>query len=105
MEYCRGVKIKGHACSAGKIEFWKKVMNSREEQKEVLDELLVMLGGDSVVASRKWHWSSSECDFYLAWVFCAWLDASLGGVLYEGKCSCYSRLVVRPVLDLSELSL
>ncbi len=98
VKYCQSVKIEGHACSAGKIGFWKKLADNSEWQKRVLDELLVMLGGDSVAASRKWHWSSSESVCGEAWAWCyvyGYLDESLK-VNY-----CF---VVRPVLNLSELS-
>ena len=104
MEYCREIKIEGHACSAGKIEFWKKVMNSREEQKKALDNLLISLGGEALV--RKWFWSSSEYSSGYAWFFCTDSNygAKQGGVVYYSKDYTVKR-VVRPVLDLSKLSL
>ena len=104
VKYCREIKIEGHACSAGKIEFWKKVMNSREEQKKALDNLLISLGGEALV--RKWFWSSSEYSSGYAWIFCTDSNggARQGGVYYSLKVNTNKR-VVRPVLDLSKLSL
>ena len=101
VKYCREIKIEGHACSAGKIGFWKKVMSSCEEQKKALDNLLISLGGDTIVVQGKWYWSSSEYDGYHAWVFCTLIGADWGGVDYRNK---YGNYVVHPVLDLSELS-
>ena len=101
VKYCREIKIEGHACSAGKIGFWKKVMSSCEEQKKALDNLLISLGGDTIVVQGKWYWSSSEYDGYHAWVFCTLIGADWGGVDYRNK---YGNYVVHPVLDLSEFS-
>lgn len=102
MKYCRRIKVGGHFCNAGSIKLWKKLINS--SQLKVLDDLLIELGGE--LLSGKWHWSSSEYSNCNAWVFC--MDssngASWGSVDYFNKDNNYSYFIVRPVLDLSDLS-
>ena len=100
-DYCQSVKIDGHVCSAGEIGFWRKMVNSPEKLKEVLDNLLISLGG--TVLKGKWRWSSSEYGNYRAWVFCTNFGVSPAGVDWYKKDGNYSN-VVRPVLDLTGLS-
>lgn len=102
VRYCQSVKIEDHACSAGKIGFWKKVMNIRDEQKKMLDDLLVSLGGMALVG--KWFWASSEYSNYHAWVFCTGTGARRCGVSYRDKNLYLFKYIACPVLDLSELS-
>ena len=101
-DYCQSINIDGHVCSAGEIEFWERVVNSPEEQKEAFDNLLISLGG--TVLKGKWRWSSSEYGNYRAWVFCTNFGVSPAGVDWYKKDGNYSN-VVRPVLDLTRLSL
>ncbi len=101
-DYCRSVKIDGHACSVGKLRFWKKLVNSSWKQKEALDCLLIRLGGTALGVKRRW--SSSEYDTYGAWVFCTDTGAGQGGVSFYSKYYDNRNFVVRPVLDLSDLS-
>lgn len=95
MEYCQEIKIEGHACCAGEIEFWEKVMNSPEEQKEALDNLLICLGGAAL--GEEWRWSSSEYSNFTAWKWC--YACGVWGNYYKN-----TSYYVRPVLDLSGLS-
>jgi len=100
MDYCQSVKIDGHFCSAGSIKFWEKLLKTSQEQKEALDNLLISLGGAGL--KEEWRWSSSELSSSYAWVFCTYGGAGWGGVNYRSKGN-YG--VVRPVLDLTDLSL
>ena len=102
MAYCQSVKIDGHVCSAGSIGFWKKLVKVSQLRKKELDDLLVSLGGEALYG--KLFWSSSEYSSYSAWFFCTYLDASQGGVDWDAKSKDYDYYVVRPVLDLSDLS-
>lgn len=104
MEYCRKIKVEGHACSAGKIEFWEKVVNLSEEKKKILDDLLISLGGGKIAVQGKWRWSSSEYNVNSARVFCTLKGVNWGGVSYVNKYRYNGGYIVRPVLDLSELS-
>ena len=104
MEYCRKIKVEGHACSAGKIEFWEKVVNLSEEKKKILDDLLISLGGGKIAVQGKWRWSSSEYNVNSARVFCTLKGVNWGGVSYVNKYRYNGDYIVRPVLDLSELS-
>ncbi|MDO5386507.1 MAG: hypothetical protein Q4F75_04470 [Pseudomonadota bacterium] len=102
MKYCQGVEVGGRFCNAGEIGFWKKLVNLSEQQKKMLDDLLIYLGGTGL--KGKWYWSSSEDDDYYALIFCTDSGVNFGGVNYNLKKYGSSSLVVRPVLDLSDLS-
>ncbi|MDO5386854.1 MAG: hypothetical protein Q4F75_06235, partial [Pseudomonadota bacterium] len=97
MEYCQKIKIFGQSCEAGKIEFWKKY---RKHQKE-LNRLLKSVGGESL-KSYKRYWASSEYSYNFAWYFCTDRDTYYCGVDYDYEDDTYT---VRPVLDLSKVSL
>lgn len=98
MAYCRSLQVLGHECDGGHIDFWEKVVNLESNEQRALDTLLVKLGGK--VLGRKWRWSESEYDYFDAWIFLCVLrefDVNL-------KNSNYSGYVVRPVLDMSKVS-
>lgn len=66
-----------------------------DENLEAVNKALVKAGGD-LIEKYKFYWSSSEYDYYNAWVFCTDPGASRGGVDYFYKNLAF---VVRPVLD------
>ncbi len=68
-----------------------------DENLEAVNKALVKAGGDPI-EKYKYYWSSSEYDYYYAWVFCTVSGASQGGVNYGNKYYNYSDYVVRPVL-------
>ena len=106
MEYCQKIKIFGQSCEAGEIEFWEKY----RWHKQGLNTQLKSFGGEPLKLNKCSYWSSSEYDRYSAWVFCAATGASrrcLGCLDWELKnyTSRNAPYVVRPVLDLSKVSL
>lgn len=100
MEYCQKIKIFGQSCEAGEIEFWKKY----RWHKQGLNTQLKSLGGEPFISYGR-YWSSSEYSSNLAWTFCTDNGAGQEGVDWDGKGYDTSSYVVRPVLNLSKLSL
>lgn len=98
MIYCQSIKIEGHACSAGKIKFWEKLVWN--EKNKLFDDLYKQLSGSSLMDKPFWSSSEVEVSKGLVWIWmyvhddwgCGNKDFTFG-------------LYVCPVLDLTELSL
>ena len=71
------------------------ILNSLYTNLNAINNAISKVGGTQLTGDNEVIWSSSECDFYGAWVFCADPGASQGGVYYGYK---GGTNVVRPVL-------
>ena len=103
MEYCQKIKIFGQSCEAGKREFWEKCIG----HEEALNVQLKSLGGEPFELNDMFYWSSSEyniagyMDYHYGWSF----NRSVGTIRIEGTPNNFIHGIVRPVLDLSKVSL
>ncbi len=92
-EYCKSIKLLGKECEAGAVEFWN---NLDKQIKGNIDAIFSSLGGE--VLGKYLCWTSTDYgnDRYFAaryWSGCI------------NNCSKDKTLGVRPVLDLSKVSL
>lgn len=90
-DYCRGVEIEGHTCTAGWIIFWKRVGRIPEKQRDELDNLLINLGGMALTGNWRWSRSKGNGSLQNGWCYACNVSNT-----YSWSCHYY----VRPVLGL-----
>lgn len=92
-EYCKNITLLGKECEAGAVEFWN---NLDKQIKGNIDAIFSSLGGE--VLGKYLCWTSTDYgnDRYFAARY--WSDCI-------NNCSKDKTLGVRPVLDLSKVSL
>lgn len=97
MGYCKNIEILGYKCEAGKIDFWNKFFDG---EQLAVNNILISLKG-SPIKYTTLYWTSYDGGASI----CGFFIGSFNGVINHYRKEFLGKFAVRPVLDLSKVSL